>query len=78
MLLAIFFRMVVLPALGGETIMPRWPLPIGAMMSRRRMVISLPSVSIRSRLMRVDRGHFLEDHPVAQRFGISQIDRLDF
>src|SRR3972149_6143800 len=28
------WSMTVLPALGGDTIRPRWPLPIGAMMSR--------------------------------------------
>ena len=33
MALATFFRRVVLPALGWETIMPRWPLPMGASMS---------------------------------------------
>ena len=29
MLLAMFFKIVVLPAFGGETIMARWPMPIG-------------------------------------------------
>src|SRR6266702_4257196 len=29
----------VFPALGGETIRPRWPLPIGAMMSMMRLVM---------------------------------------
>ena len=36
MALAIFFKSVVLPALGWETIMPRCPLPIGARMSISR------------------------------------------
>ena len=36
---AICLRMVVLPAFGGETIMPRWPLPIGAMRSTMRAVM---------------------------------------
>ena len=36
MALAIFFSSVVLPALGWETIMPRWPLPMGASMSIMR------------------------------------------
>ena len=29
MLLAIFWRRIVLPVRGGATISPRWPLPIG-------------------------------------------------
>ena len=36
MALAIFFKSVVLPAFGCETIMPRCPLPMGARMSIRR------------------------------------------
>ena len=35
---AICFITVVLPALGGETIRPRWPLPIGASRSTMRAV----------------------------------------
>ena len=34
--LAISLSTVVLPALGGETISPRWPLPIGAIRSTIR------------------------------------------
>ena len=37
--LAISFRIVVLPALGGDTINPLWPLPIGAIKS-----IILPTI----------------------------------
>ena len=36
-------KCVVLPAFGGETISPRWPLPMGAMMSMMRRLISDPS-----------------------------------
>ena len=43
MALATFFKSVVLPALGWETIMPRWPLPMGAIMSISRSEMSLPS-----------------------------------
>jgi hypothetical protein len=43
-------RIVVLPAFGGDTIRPRWPLPIGAIMSTIRIEIGdLSSVSSRSR-----------------------------
>ena len=48
---AICFITVVLPALGGETIMPRWPLPIGESRSTIRAVrLSLsPGISRFSR-----------------------------
>ncbi len=35
-----FCSSIVLPAFGGETIRPRWPLPIGATMSMMRAVRS--------------------------------------
>ena len=35
--MAMLFRIMVLPALGGETIMPRWPRPIGATRFMRRV-----------------------------------------
>ena len=39
----IFLSTVVLPALGGETMSPRWPLPMGDTRSIARPVIeSLP------------------------------------
>ena len=40
MAVAMFCRSIVLPALGGETISPRWPLPIGATRSMARAVKS--------------------------------------
>ena len=46
---AICFKTVVLPALGGETIMPRWPLPIGATMSMIRSAIAIGPFSKRNR-----------------------------
>ena len=48
---AICFMTVVLPALGGDTIMPRWPLPIGESRSTMRAVtLSLsPGISRLSR-----------------------------
>ena len=42
---AICFMIVVLPALGGDTIRPRWPLPIGAIRSMIRAVMSYGSSS---------------------------------
>ncbi|MNZ42447.1 hypothetical protein D3C78_600220 [compost metagenome] len=40
MLAAMFCSMMVLPAFGGATIRPRWPLPIGAQRSITRPVRS--------------------------------------
>ena len=37
---AICFMIVVLPALGGETMRPRWPLPMGESKSTIRTVMS--------------------------------------
>ena len=47
--LAIACRIIVLPALGGETMSPRCPLPIGAAMSMTRPIMSVGPVSSRSR-----------------------------
>jgi hypothetical protein len=48
---AMFCSSIVLPAFGGETIRPRWPLPIGATRSMARAVRSsvepLPRSSFR-------------------------------
>ncbi|MNC87018.1 hypothetical protein D3C83_27120 [compost metagenome] len=38
----------VLPAFGGETIRPRWPLPMGAMMSMMRPVMFSSALMSRS------------------------------
>jgi hypothetical protein len=45
----ICLRIVVLPAFGGDTTMPRWPLPIGAIRSTTRPVISVGSSASSSR-----------------------------
>ena len=47
--LAIACRIIVLPALGGDTMRPRWPLPIGLTRSMIRVVSTPGSVSSRSR-----------------------------
>ena len=46
---AICLRMVVLPAFGGETTMPRWPFPIGATMSMIRSATDTGPFSSRNR-----------------------------
>src|ERR1035441_4041825 len=43
--LAIDCRIIVLPAFGGDTIKPRWPLPIGQIRSMIRVVMLPASVS---------------------------------
>ena len=47
--LAMACMIMVLPVFGGATIRPRWPLPIGAIMSMMRVVRMPGSVSRRSR-----------------------------
>ncbi len=49
MALAIACSTKVLPALGGDTMSPRWPLPMGATRSMIRVVSTPGSVSRRSR-----------------------------
>jgi hypothetical protein len=49
MALAMACSTIVLPALGGDTMSPRWPLPIGATMSMTLVVRPDGSVSKRSR-----------------------------
>ena len=53
---------VVLPALGGETMSPRWPRPMGAIRSITRRLVSAPGASParRNGSLRVDRGQVLE------------------
>ena len=46
---AICLRIVVLPAFGGDTTMPRWPLPIGATMSMIRSATDSGPFSRRKR-----------------------------
>ena len=45
--LAMSCMTIVLPALGGETIRPRWPLPIGVIRSMTR-VVSLLGVGLQA------------------------------
>ena len=45
---AICFMIVVLPALGGDTIRPRWPFPIGEMRSMIRAVMFVGSPGVSS------------------------------
>ena len=76
---AICFMTVVLPALGGDTISPRWPLPIGESRSTIRAVMfSLsPGISRLKLLVGEERGQVLEAGPVAGLVGVDARDRVD-
>ena len=61
--LAIACSTIVLPALGGETIRPRWPLPIGATRSMTR-VVRMPRLGLEAQpLLRVERRQLAELRP---------------
>ena len=77
--LAICFMTVVLPALGGETIRPRWPLPIGATRSTIRavMFVGSPAGLELELLVGEQRGEVLEAGPLAGLLGIDAVDRVD-
>ena len=47
--MAICFRIVVFPAFGGDTTMPRWPFPTGAIMSMIRSATPVGACSRRNR-----------------------------
>jgi hypothetical protein len=77
---AMFCSITVLPAFGGATIRPRWPLPIGAIMSMTRLVMfsSLPmSRSSSSVLGRVQRRQVLEQDLVLGGLRRLAIDAVD-
>ncbi len=75
----ICLMIVVLPALGGETIMPRWPLPIGEIRSMMRPVISPGSSSSSSRSLESGnkRREVLEPGAVARLFDRGVVDEVD-
>ena len=75
--LAIDCMIIVLPALDGETIRPRWPLPIGAAMSMTRPIRLVGSVSRRSRSLRVERGQLGELDAALGRLGVGAVDAVD-
>ena len=64
--LAMACRIIVLPALGGETMRPRWPLPIGATRSMTR-VGQVAGLGLQAQpLLRVERGQLVELGAVAR------------
>ena len=75
--LASFFRMVVLPALGGETIRPRWPLPIGHSRSMMRAAVSCSCGLEAQALLGEQRRELLEQRPLAGGVGVDAVDGVD-
>ena len=77
--LAIVFMIVVLPAFGGETMMPRWPLPIGATRSMIRAVMFVGSdgFSRRSRSSGNSGVRSSNRRSVADRVRVNAVDRVD-
>ena len=76
---AICFMTVVLPALGGETIMPRWPLPIGESRSTMRAVrlsLSPDHLEVEARVGE-QRRQVLEPGPVAGLLGVEPRHGVD-
>ena len=69
--------MVVLPALGGETIRPRWPLPRGLMMSMTRAERLVGSGLQPQALVGEQRRERVEGGAVPRLLGIHAVDRLD-
>ena len=68
---------IVLPAFGGLTIRPRWPLPIGAAMSMTRPIRLFDSVSRRSRSLACSGHELLELDPVLRRLRVGSVDGVD-
>ena len=77
MALASFCIRIVLPALGGATIRPRWPLPMGESRSTTRIERSPVSRSSRMRRVGVARLEVVERDPVLGLFRLFKVDVLD-
>ena len=67
--LAICLRTVVFPAFGGETTIPRWPLPIGATRSMIRSVIAVGPFSRRNRSSGNSGVSFSKSRPLLRLLG---------
>ena len=77
--LAIVFITVVLPAFGGDTMMPRWPLPIGDTRSMIRAVMlrRVGRVLEAQLLVGEQRREVLEPGPPLGRLGVATVDGVD-
>ena len=75
--LAMFFRRIVLPAFGGDTIRPRWPRPIGATRSMIRVVRLSGVVSSFICSFGKIGGQVFEVGAALGDFGVEAVDRFD-
>ena len=76
MALAICLSTVVLPALGGETIRPRWPRPMGDdQVEQAGGQLVAVGFQVKA-LLREDRRQVLEVRPLFGRFRVEAVDRL--
>ena len=73
---AICLRTVVFPAFGGDTTMPRCPLPIGAIMSMMRSVTAVGPDSPEP-LVGEQRRELVEVAPFLRRLRVHVVDLLD-
>ena len=73
---AIVFRIVVLPALGCATIIPRWPLPIGTDQIHDTPGHFIARRLQRQSLIRIDRRQIVKVDAIARDFRIHAIDRF--
>ena len=74
---AIFWSKTVLPARGGDTIRPRWPLPIGVTISTTRMLTSSAEVSRISRRFGCSGVKSSNVVGETRSFGIEAVDQID-
>ena len=74
MAVAIVCSTIVLPAFGGDTMSPRWPLPIGASRSMIRAVAERVPVFQAQPFVGIQRGQLVEVG--AGRAGRHPVDRV--
>ena len=71
-----FLRTVVLPALAGDRISPRWPLPTGAMRLMRRCEVLRVGLEV-EHLVREDRYQRIEVRSPTGKLGIDPVHGVD-
>ena len=80
MAVAMFCSSIVLPAFGGETMRPRWPLPMGAIEvdGARRQVLGRAVAALELQTLgRMERRQVLEQHLVARAVRGVEVDLAD-
>ena len=74
--LAISFNSVVFPALGGETIIPLWPFPMGETISTIRIATFFPLTLHAKALIWENRSHIFKVCPPAGDSGGHAVHRF--